>query len=150
MKITLCEISKSAGDQKIKKNETTTGNKFDQILHQTINKSSSSEDHKMTLPPLQNIASTRFDLISNMDKAQNIKRVEKFLDVLENYQNKLEDSAVTLKDMSHLVTHMKSEIENMLPFLNSLPDEDGMKDILNTALVTSTVEVMKFNRGDYL
>ena len=150
MNITLHEISRIANEQKTNKGAKTTGNEFEDILQQTINKSSSSEDQTMILPPVQNISNIRFDLISNIDRAQNIERIEKFLDVLENYQKKLEDPSVNLKEMYPLVTRMESEAENMLPLLNSLPDEDGMKDILNRALVTSTVEVIKFNRGDYI
>jgi hypothetical protein len=104
----------------------------------------------MTLPPVQNISSIRFDPIFDIDRMQNIERVEKFLDVLEDYQKNLENPAVNLKEMSPVVTCMKNETEKMLPLLNSLPDTDGMKDILNRALVTSTVEAIKFNRGDYL
>jgi len=150
MKITPQEISGIANDQKTNKVAETTGNKFEEILQQTINKSSSSENQTTTLPPLQNISNIRFDLISNIDRTQNIERVEKFLDVLENYQKKLEDPSVNLKEMYPLVTRMESEVENMLPLLNSLPDEDGMKDILNRILVTSTVEAIKFNKGDYV
>ncbi|HUV51150.1 MAG TPA: hypothetical protein VMW78_09055 [Anaerolineae bacterium] len=150
MKIIPHEILEIANDQKTNKLTKTTGDKFEDILQQTINKSSSSEDQTMALPPLQNISNIRFDLISNIDRTENIKRVEKFLDVLENYQKKLKDPSVNLKDMHPLVTQMESEAENMLPLLNSLPDEDGIKDILNRALVTSTVEAIKFNKGDYI
>lgn len=150
MEITLHEILKIAGHQKASKDAKGTGNKFDEILQQTINRSSNSEAHAMALPPAQNISSIRFDLISNFDKAQNIKRVENFLDVLENYQEKLGDPTVTLKEIYPLVAHMESEIDYILPLLESLPKEDKMKNILNSTLITSTVEAIKFNRGDYL
>ncbi|MBW2567979.1 MAG: hypothetical protein JRD93_00205 [Deltaproteobacteria bacterium] len=150
MEITPHDISRIANDQKTNKIAKTTGNKFEDILQQTINKSSSSENQIMMLPPVQNISNIRFDIISNIDKAQNIERVEKFLDVLENYQKKLEDPSVKLKEMHPFVANMKNQADNMLPLLNSLPDEDGIKDILNRALVTSTVEAIKFNKGDYI
>jgi hypothetical protein len=150
MKITPHEISRINNDQKTNKVAKTTENKFEDILQQTINKSSSCEDQTMILPPVQNISNIKFDRISNIDRTQNIEKVEKYLDVLENYQKKLENQSVNLKEMYPLVTQMESEVENMLALLNSLPDEDGMKDILNRALVTSTVEVIKFNKGDYI
>jgi hypothetical protein len=34
--------------------------------------------------------------------------------------------------------------------LGSLPEGDGLKDILNQALVTAEVEIIRFRRGDYL
>jgi len=45
---------------------------------------------------------------------------------------------------------METEQEALAPVLNSLPPGDGLKDILNDALVTSSLEVIKFNRGDYV
>jgi len=45
---------------------------------------------------------------------------------------------------------METEKETLAPVLNSLPPEDGLKDILNQALITSSLEVIKFNRGDYV
>jgi hypothetical protein len=45
---------------------------------------------------------------------------------------------------------MEMENQELIPMMESLPDGDGLKDILNRLLVSSTVEVIKFNRGDYI
>jgi len=45
---------------------------------------------------------------------------------------------------------MEKKTAELIPTLESLPDGDKLKDILNQALVTSTVEIIKFNRGDYV
>jgi hypothetical protein len=34
--------------------------------------------------------------------------------------------------------------------MESLPEGDGARDLLNRILVTASVEAIKFNRGDYL
>ncbi len=104
----------------------------------------------MTLPPVQNIPSMSLDQIQNGDTTQSIQRIEGFLDLLEAYQNKLGDVDSTLKDFSPLVSSMASETEKIMPLLDSLADGDELKDILNRAVVTATVETIKFNRGDYL
>lgn len=104
----------------------------------------------MTLPPVQNIPTVQFDQISDMETTQGIKRAEQFLDLLEAYQGKLGDTGSTLKEFSPLVASMESEAAKMKPLLDSLPDGDGLKDVLNRAVVTATVEAIKFNRGDYL
>jgi len=104
----------------------------------------------MTLPPVQNIPTVQFDQISDMGTTQGIRRAEQFLDLLEAYQGKLGDTGSTLKEFSPLVASMESEAAKMKPLLDLLPDGDGLKDVLNRAVVTATVEAIKFNRGDYL
>ena len=150
MKITPHEILKSDTSGKTTKSEKPSEGKFGEVLQKAVDGASVSRDKPVVLPPTQSISNIRFDLLSSGDRAPIIERVEKFMDVLEDYQRKMEDPKVTLKEIYPLVTRMESEKESLLPLLDSIPQEDGMRDILNRALVTSTVETIKFNRGDYL
>lgn len=150
MKITPHEVLKSGTPQETTKSGKPSGEKFGEVLKKAIDGASVSNDRPVVLPPTRNIANIRFDLLSPGDRAPIIERVEKFLDVLEDYQRKMEDPKVNLKEIHPLVTRMESEKEGLLSLLDSLPQGDGMRDILNRALVTSTVETIKFNRGDYL
>lgn len=104
----------------------------------------------MTLPPVQNIPTIPFDQILHVDTAQGIERVEQFLNLIEEYHRKLGDTNSTLKEFHPLVSGMEREAAKITPLLDSLPEGDGLKDILNRAVVTATVEAIKFNRGDYL
>jgi hypothetical protein len=150
MKIIPFEILKNTEQQKSGKDKQTTENIFHDILQETINKSSNPEERIMTPPPVHNISNIQFNSIPAINKAQNIEQVEHYLNVLDNYNNKLGDPTATLKDISPLVTIMESETDKILPFLDSLSDEDELKDVLNRAVITATVEAIKFNRGDYL
>jgi hypothetical protein len=150
MKIIPFEILKNTEQQKSGKDKQTTENIFHDILQETINKSSNPEERIMTPPPVHSISNIQFNSIPAINKAQNIEQVEHYLNVLDNYNNKLGDPTVTLKDISPLVTIMESETDKILPFLDSLSDEDELKDVLNRAVITATVEAIKFNRGDYL
>jgi len=85
-----------------------------------------------------------------MDPKEDVKRVEEFLDLLEVYNNRLGDGGSNLKDFSSLVSTMEKETARITPLLDSLPDGGRLKDILNRAVVTATVETIKFNRGDYI
>jgi hypothetical protein len=62
----------------------------------------------------------------------------------------MEDSRTSLKETATTVSQMEQQTKELLPVLESLPEGDGIKDLLNRLLVTSTVETIKFNRGDYL
>lgn len=150
MKILPHTISGNTEQQKTGAGRQTTGDAFRDILQQKIATASKPEGGGMTLPPVQNIPTLQFDQISDMDTTQGIRRAEQFLDLLEAYQGKLRDAGSTLKDCSPLVARMESEAATMASLLGSLPDGDGLKDILNRAVVTATVEAIKFNRGDYL
>jgi len=76
--------------------------------------------------------------------------MDRFLTLLENYQKQMEDPRITLKETATIVSQMEQQTEDLLPVLETLPEGDGIKDLLNRLLVTSTVETIKFNRGDYL
>ena len=45
---------------------------------------------------------------------------------------------------------MEAETDSLLPVYRNLPDGDSLKDVLNDVLLTSSVEILKFRRGDYL
>ncbi len=150
MKILPHNISGSTEQQKTGAGRRTTGNEFHDILQEKIATSSKPEGHVMTLPPVQNIPTIQFDQILNIGTAQGIERVEQFLNLLEEYHRKLGDTNSTLKEFYPLVSSMEGEAAKIKPLLDSLPAGDELKDILNRAVVTATVEAIKFNRGDYL
>ena len=77
-------------------------------------------------------------------------RLEGFLDLMDAYRSKLADSRVSLKGLDPLVRSLEQGRDALVPHANSLPESDGLKDILNRTLVTTEVEIMRFRRGDYL
>ena len=79
-----------------------------------------------------------------------IDEVEGFLDTLETYQQQLADAGVNLKELSPLVDRIRAQGEQLSSYLEGLRPEDGMQDILSQMLITSSLEVIRFNRGDYV
>ena len=150
MKILPNTVSAGTEHQKTGADRGPAGSEFREILEQAVSTSSTSEEGAMRLPPVQNIPTISFDPIQTVDPKEDIKRVEEFLNLLEAYNNKLGDGGSSLKDFSSLVSAMEKETARIAPLLDSLPDGDGLKDILNRAVVSATVETIKFNRGDYL
>lgn len=150
MKITSREIVESIVPQKAQKSEKTSGDKFGEVLKKSTESSTISRSGLASPPPAPTVPDIRFDPISSLQKTPVIEKVERFLDVLEDYQTRLGDSTTSLKDLHPLIVRMESETENLLPLLDSLPPEHEVRDILNRATIYSTVEVAKFNRGDYL
>ena len=87
-----------------------------------------------------------------LEKSQKaeIKKVEQFLDLLESYTQALFDPKKTLKEIASLVKSLESEKEKLAELGENLPDGDVLKYIVNQTLILSTIEVLRFNRGDYL
>lgn len=81
---------------------------------------------------------------------ETIDRAEKLLTLLDDYSSKLTDPRYTLREIHGLVVEMEREKDLLLPLVESMPEGDPARDLLNRVLVTATVESIKFNRGDYL
>jgi hypothetical protein len=79
-----------------------------------------------------------------------IQQAEDFLDTMEAYQQELMNPDVNLKQMSPLIDKMRAQGEDLSASLDGLPSGDGMQDILTQMLITSSLEVIRFNRGDYV
>ena len=79
-----------------------------------------------------------------------IQNIEKLFNVLDIYRQKLSDPKITLKEIHPLVERMAAENKSLQKLVDSLPDNDSLKNIANKALITSSLEVIRFNRGDYV
>jgi hypothetical protein len=55
-----------------------------------------------------------------------------------------------LKDIHPTISAIENENQHLKPMLNSMIDGDELKQILNQTLITTSVEVIKFNKGDYI
>jgi hypothetical protein len=143
------EILKNAYPQKIEKDERTLDREFGAILKEAV-ENSSKVDAGDQKPSINTISEIQFNTFLSGEKIPMVDRVEKYLDLLDEYRQKLANPQVTLKDIYLLINEMEVGKQSLIPVLNSLPDGDGLKDILNQALITSSLEIIKFNRGDYL
>jgi len=77
-------------------------------------------------------------------------RIGRLVDRLENYRLKLADPQASLKSIQPLIDDIAASSEKLAPKLEHLDEGDPLKDILNRSIVTASVEMMRFNRGDYL
>ncbi len=79
-----------------------------------------------------------------------IEKVEQFLDLLESYAQALSDPKKNLRDIAPLIKSLESEKGKLAELGEKLPDENILKDVVNQTAILATVEVLKFNRGNYL
>jgi hypothetical protein len=76
--------------------------------------------------------------------------VGRFLELLDGYRHELANPRVDLKALDGAVRNVEKGMDALKPELGSLPENDGLREIINRALVTASVEIVKFRRGDYL
>ncbi len=150
MKINIQEIPGVAQTQKtLKRQDTPTGG-FDQLLEKAMNPQSGRAPATSALPPLQSLSNVSFVVPTAAERSQTVKHIDELLNVIESYQVKMADPKVSLKEIYPLVQQMEKKTAELVPAAEALPDGDKLKEILNRILVASTVEVIKFNRGDYV
>jgi len=150
MKVIPKDVLEVTGDQLSKKTPVSPNAKFGSILKEAMDVSSTAGGKATAAPPLDSLAKIALERTNQANRADTVERLNRFMDILESYQSGMEDSTTTLKQVSPLVTQMEEETQNLIPVLESLPAGDELKDMLNRLLVASTVEVIKFNRGDYM
>jgi len=143
-------IQKSLYPERINKNEKVQGTDFGSVLKNEVEKSSELNSGPQKMSSISSISPIQLNMMSPVQKGSIVDRVENLLNVLGEYQQKLKDPHFSLKEIDPLVKQMEKEKENLAPVLDSLVEDDGLKDILNQALVTSSLETIKFNRGDYV
>jgi hypothetical protein len=144
------EINKSIQPQTNRTDTASRQMDFQAILKDEI--SNSAKVHQATdassfidtVSPVQMNASAADASVSAVD------RIENLLNLLDDYRTKLADPNVTLKDIHPLISTLSQEKEQLAPLLDSLPADDSLKNILNHTLVTASLEIIKYNRGDYI
>ena len=79
-----------------------------------------------------------------------VKKVEEFFDLLESYIQALSDPKMNLREIATLVKSLEIEKEKLAELGENLPDGDILKEILHHTVIITNVEVLRFNRGDYI
>ena len=144
------EIIKGAYPDKSQKNEQIQNADFKDILKASVERTAQNkpEVHAATL--MNSVTPIRFNPQSPEDKQLTLERVDNLLNLLENYQKQLSNPQVTLRSIEPVMNTIANEKEQLSSVLDSLPDEDGLKDILNRTLITASLEIVKYHRGDYI
>ena len=129
---------------------TPAGQEFGSILKERVEKSKNEvmdTQQSTFVHPLNGI---QMNAPFKLDKPLVLERLENLIGLLDQYRNKLADPGITLKNIDPIIKQIDLESEKLGPALESLPPEDELKDLMNQTLVTASLEVTKFYRGDYI
>ena len=144
-------IIKQACAGSVNKADAGTGGKFGEILNETMDKSQMNDPEIRNVSTIGGMTPMTLDrLHPRTQQPPLVNRVDALLNTLDAYQRKLSDRQYSLKDIYPLVQEIETEKESLMPDLGSLSEKDGLKDILDQTLIAASLEVVKFNRGDYI
>jgi len=148
MKITPVNNINEILPKDIQKLEKSADSTFENILTNKI------EDLKITKPGIEESLpvnkTVNLLLIPPVEEKETISRLEKFLDIMEEYSEKLNNPNFTPKDISPLISKIESEQRDLSVIAESFDGNNELKELLDAAIIKSTTEVIKFNRSDYL
>ena len=83
-------------------------------------------------------------------QSQGALATEKTLDLLEQYQRAMADPKVSLKEIDPLAQSLSQEITGLSQWATKLSSSDPLQKIMTEVGIVSSVQVEKFNRGDYI
>ena len=144
------EILKEGYPQKTQKSETTPNADFKDILKESVENAPENPSKIQPSTLMDPVSAIRFNALAPQDKKITVERIHNFLNLLDNYRQQLSDPHVTLRTLEPVMNTIAKEKDQLSGLLDSLPNEDGLKHILNQTLITASLEVIKFNRGDYI
>jgi hypothetical protein len=144
------QVLKTVQHESKTKAQQPAGKEFGTILRETAEKTTPAASAPLQstfinpLPGLQPASS------SPTDHQFAANSIEDMINLLDRYREKLADPRTTLKQIDPVIRKMTQEMENLAPVLDSLPAGEGLRKILNQTLVTASLEISKFYRGDYI
>ena len=143
-------ILKESYPQKPQNNEEPPNADFKNILKESVEKSTENPSKIQPSTLMDPVSAIRFNPLSTQDKNITVERVHNLLNLLDNYRQQLSDPHVTLRTLEPMMNTIAKEKDQLSGLLESMPNDDGLKHILNQTLITASLEVIKFNRGDYI
>jgi hypothetical protein len=124
--------------------------KFGTILKETLKNSKTAAMDPLSITFTNPLPGFQPVSLSPSDHQFAVNSIEDMLNLLDRYREELANPRMTMKQIDPVIREMTREMENLAPVLDSLPADQGLKNILNQTLVTVSLEISKFYRGDYI
>lgn len=157
MKITDPNIVATRQIGNAKKMQKATGQSFNQTLEECMSTSSTPKSNasepsnvasipRMTAP----MAVNAVDSVFLIPQEGAMKQAEEALNLLQTYQQELLNPAKSAKDLASTVQSMDREANSLNALLENFQNEPEIQSVMERLAVVMKVEVMKYNRGDYV
>jgi len=144
------QIMKSVYPEDSAKSRPAGEKEFGTILKETVENTTKADGGPRQTAFINPLSGVRLTTPGSADPTITIERIENLIDLLDQFRHQLADSRINLKQIDPIISKISQENDSLGTLANSLPDDDEIKNILNRARVTASLEVTKFYRGDYL
>lgn len=145
MKITTDGIVVSNQVQSTRQRETIS-QRFEDVLTNIAGRKTLTPEKTSPTQPAFQVAPIFLDPVNNDDLLQ---KLDGSLALLESYQSRLGNPAVPAHELQSDIDKLEDVTNQLESALITLPDDHPVKDLLNRSVVTMTVEVAKYRRGDF-
>lgn len=144
------KILTSNYSERRRKTEPSSDGTFGKIYEELIEASYETDVRSDETPAITKVPDLQMNAFQSEREMPVVERAERLLDLLSEYQQKLANPAFTLRDISPLIDELKADNKRLVSSVNSLAEGDELKNILNQVIVAASVEIIKFDRGDYV
>lgn len=80
-----------------------------------------------------------------------VMQTNQLLDLLDDYAGHLTDPSRSLRDMAPIMEEISINAQQLLRESEKIPATDQkLREIVSSVAITAQVELIKFNRGDYI
>ena len=132
------------------KAQSPADQKFGTILKETVKNTKTAALAPLSITFTNPLPGIQPASISPSDHQFTVNSIEDMINLLDQYREKLANPRMTMKQIDPVIREMTREMENLAPVLDSLPADEGLKKIFNQTLVTVSLEISKYYRGDYI
>lgn len=137
--------------ERTQKAKVSADGTFGSIYKGLMEASHETDVRQDEMPAITNVPELQIeDAFRSEEEMTVVEHAERHLDLLDEYQQKLSNPAFTLRDISPLIDELETANKRLVSSVNSLSEGDELKNILNLIIVTTSVEIVKFNSGDYV
>ncbi|MBW1780313.1 MAG: hypothetical protein JRL30_06200 [Deltaproteobacteria bacterium] len=143
------EIMRFGHATKTQKSEASPSKGFGKILEETIKTSSNTNTGGPQSTVMEGIQEIQMYPMPALDNTPVYEGTERLLDTLDEYRQRLADREVSLREIDPLISKIAKESKGLTEQVDALSEGDPLKEIVNQTLIVSSLEVMKFTRGDY-
>ena len=122
---------------------------FDALFRQAVDSTEAKGVETESARFISQIRPVQFttDPLPSADRV--VDRVQRLIDTMGVYQQKLIESRATLKDIQPLVQEMESQSQTLSAASNAVEGQKNLKTIVNQSLTIASMEIAKFNSGYY-
>lgn len=122
---------------------------FDAIFRQAVDSTEFKRPKTESAPFLSGIRPAHFSSESLPSEKMLVDRVQRLIDTMDVYQQKLIASGATLKDIQSLVQQIATESESLSAASTAVEGQNRLKTIVDQSLTLASMEIAKFNSGFY-